>query len=70
MHDLRKEGVIALVSGSEGECLTLTPPLNLEDAVFDSFLKAFNKAVPLKAKKYPKSIPFSSHDIIIILCET
>ncbi len=42
MNHLRKEGIIALVGGSDGRCLSLTPPLNIEE---DIFFEALNRLI-------------------------
>jgi hypothetical protein len=37
MHELRSKGVIALVSGSNAQCLSITPALNI---AWDDFFPA------------------------------
>ena len=45
MDELRRRGVIALASGDRGECLQLTPPLNIEPELLDEALTRLIAAI-------------------------
>jgi 4-aminobutyrate aminotransferase-like enzyme len=44
MRRLLRLGWIVLTGGAEGDVLTLTPPLEIEEALLESFCGAFTEA--------------------------